>query len=109
MELDTGATVSIMGKQVFDTLFPELQIHPSSVALKTYTGEPMEVLGEATVCHISTTTRTGATSSYCERNWTFINGEKLALPHHVRLGIYQGCVAAPEVSRRVAGEISGHL
>ena len=49
MELDTGATVSIMGKQVFDTLFPELHIHPSLVALKTYTGEPMEVLGEATV------------------------------------------------------------
>ena len=49
IELDTGATVSIIGKQLFDTLFPELQIHPSSVALKTYTGEPMEVLGEVTV------------------------------------------------------------
>ncbi len=49
MELDTGATVSIMGEQNFDTLFPGQEIHPSTVALKTYTGEPMEVLGEATV------------------------------------------------------------
>ena len=49
MEVDPGAMVSIMGKQVFDTLFPELQIHLFSVALKTYTGESMEVLGEVTV------------------------------------------------------------
>ena len=110
MELDTGATVSIMGKQVFDTLFPELQIHPSSMALKTYTGEPMEVLSEATVSVTYQQQRAqelplvivrGTGPTLLGRNWLH--------QHQARLRIYLGCVATPEVSRQVAGEISGHL
>ena len=49
MELDTGATVSIMSQLKFASLFPSTQIPHSKVTLQTYTGEPMEVLGEVPV------------------------------------------------------------
>ena len=49
MELDTGATVSIMSQQKFASLFPSTQIPRSKVTLQTYTGEPMKVLGEVPV------------------------------------------------------------
>ena len=42
MELETGATVSIMSQH-------STQIPRSKVTLQTYTGEPMEVLGEVPV------------------------------------------------------------
>ena len=49
MELDTGATVSIMSQQKFASLSPSTQIPRSKVTLQTYTGEPMKVLGEVPV------------------------------------------------------------
>ena len=49
MELDTGATVSIMSQQKFASLFPSTQIPRSKVTLQTYTGEPMKVLEEVPV------------------------------------------------------------
>ena len=47
MEVDTGAAVSLMPARVFSTHFPDQQLAPSNVSLKTYTGEPVKVLGEA--------------------------------------------------------------
>lgn len=49
LELDTGATVTPMTVQNFKTLFPDKQIQKLSVILKTYTGEPLKILGEATI------------------------------------------------------------
>ena len=48
-EVDTGATVTIISEVVFNKLFPSLQLKPSNLALRTYTGEAMRVLGEAPV------------------------------------------------------------
>ncbi len=49
MELDTGATVSIMSQEKFVRLFPSTPIPRSKVELQTYTGEQMKVLGEVPV------------------------------------------------------------
>ena len=49
MDIDTGATVSIMSKQKFINLFPGTQICKSKVALRMYTSESMTVLGEIPV------------------------------------------------------------
>lgn len=46
MELDTGAAVSIISDHTRRTLFPELKLKESSVILKTYTEEPMKVVGQ---------------------------------------------------------------
>ena len=49
MEIDTGAAVSIVAAGVVKEKFPEVQIQPSSVLLKTYTGEVLDVVGELPV------------------------------------------------------------
>jgi hypothetical protein len=46
MELDTGAAVSLLPESVVKSQFPQLQLVPSSIRLKTYTGEVLKVLGE---------------------------------------------------------------
>ena len=49
MEVDTGAAVSIMSGAMFAAYFPDKHLSPSTVTLKTYTGETMKVLGEVEV------------------------------------------------------------
>jgi len=49
MELDTGAAVSVISEQTQRRLFPQTTLKPTSVLLRTYTGEPMTVAGEMTV------------------------------------------------------------
>ena len=49
MELDTGASVTIISEGTFRKMLPKLQLQPSTVRLKTYTGERMQVVGEADV------------------------------------------------------------
>ena len=49
MEVDTGAAVLIMPTSVFSSHFPDQQLVQSNVMLKTYTGEPMNILGQADV------------------------------------------------------------
>ncbi len=46
MVLDTGAAVSILSEDTFKKMFPKDRLHPSNLRLKTYTGEPMNVVGE---------------------------------------------------------------
>ena len=48
-EVDTGAAVTVMSGESFHQLLPGHPLHPSSVELKTYTGEPMKVVGETRV------------------------------------------------------------
>ena len=49
MEIDTGATVSIISDETRKKLFPEAILSKSSLLLKTYTGEAMPVAGEMNV------------------------------------------------------------
>lgn len=48
-ELDTGAAVTIMSQSVFQKSFPELVPEESSLLLKTYSGEQLQVKGEVDV------------------------------------------------------------
>ena len=49
MELDTGAAVSIISDETRKSLFPDLKLLPSTIILKTYTEESMEVVGQLNV------------------------------------------------------------
>ncbi|KAH6928937.1 hypothetical protein HPB50_021767 [Hyalomma asiaticum] len=49
MELDTGASVSIIGKTAFRQRYPELNLEPSDVMLKSYCGRLTAVRGKVTV------------------------------------------------------------
>ena len=48
-EVDTGATVTILSQEVYRHLFPNLKLDPSSMLLKSYTGDQVKVLGEVQV------------------------------------------------------------
>ena len=45
MELDTGAAVSIVSEATRKELFPKAKLHPSNILLKTYTEEPIHLIG----------------------------------------------------------------
>lgn len=50
MDLDTGASVSVISEQFYENkLKRKVKLHPSSAILKTYSGEILEVLGEISV------------------------------------------------------------
>ena len=45
MEVDTGAAVSLVTESAVEALLPSVQLQPSNVTLKTYTGETIPVKG----------------------------------------------------------------
>lgn len=49
MELDTGASVSLISAAVFERTFPELHLKPSPVLLRSYSGHLSSVMGEVQV------------------------------------------------------------
>ena len=49
MEVDTGAAVSIISEETQKKLFPGATLEKSSIGLRTYTLEPMTVLGQISV------------------------------------------------------------
>ena len=49
MELDTGASVSVIPQKFWEEKFSEVKLETSTMVLKTYTGEALQVLGEAAV------------------------------------------------------------
>ena len=49
MELDKGASLTIMSEKTLKHKFPHLELQPSAVILKTYSGEQLTVLGRAQV------------------------------------------------------------
>ena len=55
LDVDTGAAVSILSEKVFQQFFSEVKLKPSSLLLKTYTGERMQILGTLAVkvCYLS--------------------------------------------------------
>ena len=48
MEVDTGAALSVISEATKKSLYPDLPVHRSNVILKTYTDEPMQVIGNCT-------------------------------------------------------------
>lgn len=48
-QLDTGASTTVIPKSVHQELFPDLTLTPSSVVLKTYTGQTVTVCGQVIV------------------------------------------------------------
>ena len=49
MELDTGASVSLISQKVWKEYLPKAELQKSDTLLKTYTGEKLHVLGELQV------------------------------------------------------------
>ena len=49
MELDTGATVSLVSEKTFHQLFPSTTLQPSSTQLHSYSGESITVVGQVEV------------------------------------------------------------
>ena len=49
MEIDTGASVSVISKTTYQREFNEYELQGSSVHLTTYGGEPLSVFGEIVI------------------------------------------------------------
>ena len=49
MEVDTGAAVSLATESAVEALLPSVQLQPSNITLKTYTGETIPVKGTLSV------------------------------------------------------------
>lgn len=49
MELDTGASVSVIGELEYREKFAHIPLHPSGSNLKAYTGTPIQTIGEMEV------------------------------------------------------------
>ena len=49
MEVDTGAAVSVISEATLKSLPKEIDVHPSQVNLKSYTGEPIPTVGQVLV------------------------------------------------------------
>ena len=49
MEVDTGAAVSLATESAVEALLPSVQVQPSNITLKTYTGETIPVKGTLSV------------------------------------------------------------
>lgn len=49
MELDTGASISLVSEETFNRHWSGHQLQPTSIRLKTYSGEQLTVVGEASV------------------------------------------------------------
>ena len=77
MEVDMGASVSVISMKTYKKLFPNISLNASTVRLKTYAGEPMPVAGEidvkvqygSQVCTLSLTVVEGSGPSLFGRDW----------------------------------------
>ena len=49
MELDTGATVSLVAAKTFHWLFPGTKLQPATIQLHSYSGESISVKGQVEV------------------------------------------------------------
>ena len=47
MELDTGASVSIVSEEAWKKRFAWVPLEKSQIKLRTYTGETLDVIGQA--------------------------------------------------------------
>ncbi|PIK43447.1 hypothetical protein BSL78_19692 [Apostichopus japonicus] len=49
MEVDTGASMSIVSEETFKAIWPNKEWHKTDIVLRTYTGAKVEILGETEV------------------------------------------------------------
>ena len=49
MELDTGAAVTLVSEETFQSKWSNVTLQPSTAQLHTYSGEPLPVVGQAEV------------------------------------------------------------
>ena len=49
MEVDTGAALPIISEKTRKAVFPDKKLRPSKLILKTYTNEPLKVMGTINV------------------------------------------------------------
>ena len=49
MEIDTGASVSLISEELQKTVFPKAHLTKPSLTLHTYTSEPIPLVGQMTV------------------------------------------------------------
>ena len=49
MELDTGASLSVISEQTYNSFFSNEQLQPTDVTLQTYSGEELNILGSLTI------------------------------------------------------------
>lgn len=49
MEVDTGATVTVIPQNIYEQKLPHVHLKPSTVKLQSYCGERLKVVGEALV------------------------------------------------------------
>ena len=49
MELDTGAAVTLVSEETFQSKWSNVTLQPSTARLHTYSGEPLPVVGQAEV------------------------------------------------------------
>ena len=77
MDIDTGASLSLISEQTYLELWPSATLQQTSIQLKTYTGTPVKVVGvmNATVCYEQQTVTLpllvveGVGASLLGRNW----------------------------------------
>ena len=74
MQLDTGASLSLMCESTFRELWPERNLSPSQVRLCSYSGDPISVLGSVvtykTQCHkVTLIVVKGSGLTLMGRNW----------------------------------------
>ena len=77
MQLDTGASLSLMSENTFKELWPDRSLSPSQVRLCSYSGESIPVLGSVSVtvtyktqCHkVTLIVVKGSGITLMGRNW----------------------------------------
>ena len=77
MEIDTGASLSLVSEQTYQEIWPSVPLQSTSVNLKTYSGTPLKVLGlmNVKVCYEQQTMTlpllvvAGIGASLLGRNW----------------------------------------
>ncbi len=86
MELDTGAAMTIVSERTWKATFPKLPLRKSTVKLRTYTGEPLEIAGECEVPVVYGVYL--ATSGGCW-GWSIFVRPQLVRAHQAGLGNHQ--------------------
>ena len=81
MELDTGASVSVIPQKFWEEKFSEVKLETSTMVLKTYTGEALQVLGGSSSQSPIREARSKVASSGCLRKWPCITWKELVTCH----------------------------
>ena len=97
MEVDTGASISIMSESTFKDTWksnsPPLQA--SRICVKTYTGEALDVLGSIDV-EVGYETEGILAGTHSGRRWSYIVGTGLAAKPEAKLGCHLSHVNPPD-------------